>query len=70
MTTQQIATITDVETVIRGDVPANVSPRPAPLLSLFEAMNELDGTGRPFLFFADLASGEGVGALRRKGVPW
>jgi hypothetical protein len=46
-------------------VPVTVSPRPTPLLSVFEAMNQLNGTGRPFLFFADLVTGEGRVLYRR-----
>jgi ribosome-associated translation inhibitor RaiA len=46
-------------------VPITVSPRPAPLLSVFEAMNLLNGSGRPFLFFADVATGRGWALYRR-----
>jgi hypothetical protein len=46
-------------------VPITVSPRPTPLLSVFEAMYQLDGTSRPFLFFADLVTGRGRVLYRR-----
>jgi ribosome-associated translation inhibitor RaiA len=45
--------------------PVAVSRRPALLLSVFEAMDQLDGTGRPFLFYADPGSGRGHLLYRR-----
>jgi ribosome-associated translation inhibitor RaiA len=46
-------------------VPVTVSSRPPPPLSLAEAINQLNGTGRPFLFFADPGSGRGRVLYRR-----
>ena len=46
-------------------VPLTVSPRPAAVLAPPEAIEQLNGTGRPFLFFADPATGRGRLVYRR-----
>jgi ribosome-associated translation inhibitor RaiA len=46
-------------------LPITVSPRPASSLRLADAVNQLNGTGRPFLFFADLDTGRGRLLYRR-----
>lgn len=45
--------------------PLTISQRPAPRLRLPDAICQLDETGRPFLFFADPASGRGRLLYRR-----
>jgi hypothetical protein len=47
------------------ELPVTISPRIAPLLSVFQAMDQLNGTSQLFLFFADLSTGEGRVLYRR-----
>jgi hypothetical protein len=42
-----------------GEVPLTVSPHPAPRLSDREAVERINLTGQPFLFFADAHTGRG-----------
>lgn len=46
-------------------VPVTTSPHPAPRLSLPEAIERLNLTGLPFVFFADAATGRGHVLYRR-----
>jgi hypothetical protein len=46
-------------------VPITLSPHPAPLLTVAEAVQRLDGTGWPFVFFADAHTGRGTVIYRR-----
>jgi hypothetical protein len=46
-------------------LPLTVSERPAPRLTLAEAVHRLDATGLPFLFFAEPAGGRGRVLYRR-----
>jgi ribosome-associated translation inhibitor RaiA len=46
-------------------LPLTVSERPAPRLTLAEAVHRLDATGMPFLFFAEPAGGRGRVLYRR-----
>lgn len=46
-------------------VPLTVSPHPAAVLALPEAIDQLNGTGRPFLFFTDPVAGRGRVLYRR-----
>ncbi|MEU6721152.1 sigma 54 modulation/S30EA ribosomal C-terminal domain-containing protein [Nonomuraea sp. NPDC046802] len=48
-------------------IPLTVSPVPAPVLSVSEAVERLETTGMPFVFFADAGTGRGSLAYHRYG---
>lgn len=51
--------------VIRGAVPFTVSPRPPPELPVDQAIERLEVTGWPFVFFRDAHSGRGCVVYHR-----